>query len=206
MNAIILMADVIGSSKKDAKHLMKDFKATVESVNRNYDKSILSPLTITLGDEFQGVVKNTHEAVKVILALEDSIMELDKPFKLRYVVHEGKIETSINRNRAYEMLGPGLTEAREKLDSLKSTRKRFHVSLHDQSLNEQVGLMFTIYQGIADRWTKGQLKVVNAFMQLGDYKKVAEKLKKDPSVIWRRKKHLMIDEYNSVKELMLKAA
>lgn len=206
MNAIILMADVIGSSKQDAKHLMKDFRAVVESVNKKLDKGIVSPLTITLGDEFQGVVKNAHEAVKVILGLEASIMELEKPFKLRYVLHEGKIDTSINKNKAYEMLGPGLTEAREKLNSLKSTRKRFHVSLHDQSLNEQVNLMFTIYQGIADRWTKGQLKVVNAFMEFGDYKKVAEKLKKDPSVIWRRKKHLMIDEYNSVKELMLKAA
>lgn len=206
MNATILMADVIGSSKQDAKHLMKDFKAVVESVNQKHEKGLLSPLTITLGDEFQGVVRNVHEAIKVVLALEDAIMELAKPFKLRYIIHQGRIDTPINHEKAYEMLGPGLTEAREKLTSMKSSKKRFVVSIADKALSDQVGLMFTIYQGIADRWTPGQLKVVNAFMELNDYKKVAEKLKKDPSVIWRRKRTLMIDEYNSVKELILNAA
>ncbi len=206
MKRTIVMADVIGSSRQDAKHLMKDFKAVVDHVNSKNESNLLSPLTITLGDEFQGVARNAHAAIELILALEDAIMDLAKPFRLRYVVYEGPIDTPINKEKAYEMLGAGLTEARERLNALKSTKKRFDVSIGDQELNEKVNLMFTIYQGIADRWTAGQRKVVNAFRELEDYKKVAEKLKKDPSVIWRRKRALMIEEYNSVKELILKVA
>jgi SatD family (SatD) len=206
MNRTIVMADVIGSSKQDSKQLMKDFKAVVEGVNGRNENSLISPLTITLGDEFQGIARNAHSAIEVILALEDAIMDLAKPFRLRYIIHEGPIDTPINKEKAYEMLGAGLTDARERLIALKSTKRRFEVSFLNKELNERVNLMFTIYQGIADRWTAGQRKVVNAFRELDDYKKVAEKLKKDPSVIWRRKRALMIEEYNSVKELILKAA
>ncbi len=202
----IIMADVVGSSKQDAKRLMKDFQHVVDKINHDRKTWLLSPLTITLGDEFQGIAKDAHAAVEIILELEEAIMELPKPFKLRYVIHEGEIDTALNREVAHAMLGPGLTDARAKLLAMKSSKKRFEWSLKDVDLSERVGLMFTIYQGIADRWTPGQRKVVNAFRELDDYKKVAQKLGKDPSVIWRRKKTLMIDEYKSLKELIRKAA
>ena len=61
-----------------------------------------------------------------------------------------------------------------------------------------------IYQGIVDRWTTAQQKVVSVFWEeLSDYKKVAKKLKKDPTVMWRRKRSLMIDEITSLKKLMV---
>ena len=201
---VILMADIVGSSKRKGKALMNDFKVAVALVNKKDKHRIVSPLTITLGDEFQGIIKNAQSALQIVFDLEQYLMRLKSPFKLRYVIYEGEIETQLNRKNAYEMLGPGLTQARDALVALKSSRHRFNVSLKDKEVSEKLMLGMVIYQGIVNRWTVAQQRVVSAFWeQLSDYRKVAKKLKKDPTVMWRRKKSLMIDEITSLKKLML---
>lgn len=198
------MADIVGSSKRKGKALMNDFKVAVAMVNKKDKHQIVSPLTITLGDEFQGIVKNAHSALQIVFDLEQYLMQLKSPFKLRYVIHEGEIETQLNRKNAYEMLGPGLTQARHLLTILKSSRHRFCISLNDKAVSTKLMLGMIIYQGMVDRWTAAQQKVVTAFWEhLSDYRKVAKKLKKDPTVMWRRKRSLMIDEITSLKKLML---
>ncbi|MEJ0055423.1 MAG: hypothetical protein WDN75_07070 [Bacteroidota bacterium] len=122
---------------------------------------------------------------------------------MRYVIHEGEIDTPVNHKNAYEMLGPGLTYAREELTTLKPSRHRFRISLKDTVVAEKLTLGMIIYQGIADGWTTAQQKVVSVFWEeLSDYRKVAKRLKKDPTVMWRRKKSLMIEEIASLKKLM----
>ena len=201
---VILMADIVGSSKRKGKALMNDFKVAVALVNKKDKHRIVSPLTITLGDEFQGIIKNAQSALQIVFDLEQYLMRLKSPFKLRYVIYEGEIETQLNRKNAYEMLGPGLTQARDALVALKSSRHRFNISLKDRTVSTKLKLGMVIYQGIVDRWTVAQQRVVSAFWeQLSDYRKVAKKLKKDPTVMWRRKKSLMIDEITSLKKLML---
>jgi hypothetical protein len=197
------MADIVGSSKRKAKTLMQDFKKIVADTNKRSAKNILSPLTITLGDEFQGVIKNPNAAIQIVLEFEEQLLSLKKTFKLRYVIQEGEIETKLNKARAYEMLGPGLTEAREKLTAMKSAKNRFHVSLEDKELSEKLNLMLIVLQGISDKWTPAQQKIVSAFLEFGDYRNVAKKLKRDPTAVWRRRKSLMIEEFNSLKKLML---
>jgi SatD family (SatD) len=200
---IVLMADIVGSTKKKSKSLMADFKNTVAEINRSDKKHILSPLTITLGDEFQGVVKDAYGAFRVIFDLELSLMRLKRPFRLRYVIQEGRIDTKLNRVKAYEMLGPGLTAARKQLNAIKSSKARFKIALSDQPLTAQLALVMNSYQGITDQWTPAQQKVVVAFLdQHLDYRKVATKLKKDPTTMWRRKRSLLIEEVDSLKKLI----
>lgn len=201
---IILMADIVGSSGRKGKALMANFKKVVEGVNEKNGTRILSPLTITLGDEFQGVVKNAQAALQIIFDMEKELMVLKSPFKLRYVIQEGEIQTPLNKKTAHEMLGPGLTDARERLTSLKTSKNRFQVTLENKDVAENLNLLFVIFQGITDQWTAAQQKVVATFLDLDDYRKVADKLKKDPTAIWRRRRSLMIEEFNSVKKLMLK--
>lgn len=202
----ILMADIVGNSARKGKPLMASFKKVVEEVNEKNASGIHSPLTITLGDEFQGVVKNTKSALQVIFDMEKQLMTLRSPFKLRYVIQEGEIDTPVNRKIAHEMLGPGLTEARKRLMALKTSKQRFEVALENKEVTESMNLLFVIFQGISDQWTQAQQKVVATFLDLDDYRKVADKLKKDPTAAWRRKRSLMIDEFNSVKKLLLKIA
>ncbi len=182
---------------------MAKFTEAVEVMNSGNKEHIGSPLTITLGDEFQGVVKSTYGAVKILLDFEYHLLRMKTPFKLRYVVYEGEIETKINRYSSHQMLGPGLTKARSELSKLKSTKNRFMVFLKDELLSDKMNYGFFVFQGIVDRWTVAQRKVVIALLHNFDYKEVAKILNRDPTVIWRRKRSLMIDEYFSIRKLIM---
>ncbi|MEM7298811.1 MAG: SatD family protein, partial [Bacteroidota bacterium] len=96
MNSFILMADVVDSHEKEGQSLMNDFQVLVKWANTIYGEFIASPLTITLGDEFQGIVSSASKGIDVILGMEEYIIKEEFGFKLRYVLHAGEVETAIN--------------------------------------------------------------------------------------------------------------
>lgn len=199
------MADVIGSGNRNGHDLMINFKEIVDLINKKNKKILLSPLTITLGDEFQGIPCSLESSISLILQIEEQLILLQKKLKLRYVLHHGIIDTPINPNIAYEMLGEGLTRARHLLESLKSERRdRFHVELKDNMyLGELLDLAFVGYQSIVDSWRFKDFEVVRDFINYkGDYKKVAQKSGKDNSSVFRRRDSLQIREYFSSKKLL----
>ncbi|MFT2007576.1 SatD family protein [Pontibacter sp. 13R65] len=199
----ILMADIISSSRHKGDLLMKQFKEVVNTVNEKHKELLLSPLTITLGDEFQGVALNLEAAIKVIVALEEVIVLQYKPFKLRYVLNFGQIETPINHEIAYGMLGNGLTEARELLEQVKHHRgERFIVKTGNQRQSITLQKTFILYQWLVDAWKPADSQLIGAFLQESDYKVVAEQLGKVRSLMWKREKSLKIKEYLAARDLL----
>lgn len=205
MNYSILMADIISSRSKNSKELMSQFKELIKQINLIFKSDILSPLTITLGDEFQGVVKSDEVAIKIIFALEECIVQHEYKFKLKYVLNNGIIDTEINKKNAYEMLGEGLTKARKLLNENKGSENRFLISLNekDDFKEEYINKVFLIYQNYVDNWKSKDMKAVYNFLKYDDYKIVGNILNIDRSSAWRRKKSLNINEYKITKELIL---
>ena len=113
------MGDIIESSDKAGKDLMEHFKGLVDIVNRKYKKNILSPLTITLGDEFQAVINDLESAIDILFYMDRRLLSSDLFYNMRYVINYGVIDTPINKHSAHEMLGKGLTDARNRLNELK---------------------------------------------------------------------------------------
>lgn len=202
MKGFILMADVVHSGKKPAEKLMKNFKAVVESVNQSCKSGILSPITITLGDEFQGIVKDLKSGISAILRMEEEIVASGRKFQLRYVLYEGEIGTAINPERAHEMLGPGLTNARKTLENSKKARNRFRIAVGNKELSERLSKLFFLLQHFIDNWYEKDIAVVNDFLKGMDYKAIAKKLNKDISTLWRKQKSLSIEEYFVCKTLI----
>jgi hypothetical protein len=204
MEYYILMADIISSSKKNANLLMEQFKDVISKVNNLQNKNLFSPLTITLGDEFQGVVKNLENSIEVIFMIEESILESSYDIKLRYVLNYGEIETKINSNIAHEMLGSGLTNTRKRLNVLKNEDFRFLILLDEKRnrLQERLNKSFVLYQSFIDSWKLKDYKIASEFLKNEDYKIVAEKVNLDKSSAWRRKISLHINEYFTIKNLI----
>ncbi|WP_187774957.1 SatD family protein [Pedobacter sp. BS3] len=197
------MADIIKSRDLNQERLINSFKQSVDRINTSCKKNIQSPLTITLGDEFQGVMTDLSGAVNTILALEEDMVVTAVPFKLRYVLMEGKIETPINSKIAYGMLGPGLTQARETLNNLKETPQRFNFVLTNQELSGILNEAFIVYQQVVDDWNiEKDGELIKNFLLLKDYKLVAEKLHKNRSLMWKREKSLKVEEYEAMKKII----
>jgi len=203
MKQYILMADVVASGKKDQKQLMKDFKKLITEINESYANDILSPLTITLGDEFQCVLKDLAVSIQIILHLEEAIIHQKMNFQLRYILNQGNIETPINKAIAYEMLGAGLTEARQKLTDAKQHKQRFLITIDNKFQQEILTDAFKIAENIIDKWDlEKDYEVVSNFIKFKDYKIVSEAVNKTRSQLWKREKTLNIESYNSVKNII----
>lgn len=200
----IIMADVVESRKANQTLLIKDFKNIVQFMNKKWNTSILSPLTITLGDEFQGVLKDMNSCYKMVFDIEEFIIENSMGLKLRYVLNYGSIETPINKNMAYEMLGQGLTDSREQLNKLKSKPQRFLVfSNKNEKKTNILNELFFLYGSYVDSWKLKEYQMVSEFLINKDYKVVADNLGLNRSSSWRRFKSLQIEEYNITKNLIL---
>lgn len=201
----ILMADIVDSRKYNSTVIIIEFKRIVSIINQRWKNEILSPLTITLGDEFQCIINTTENAIKIIFDIEEEIIKTNQNFKLRYVLNFGKIDTQINKDIAYEMLGEGLTVAREKLNSLKTSKNRFQIITNQNSSAQLImNDLFKIYENFIDNWKISEYHIVKEFLLNKPYQEVAEKLDINISSSWRRQKSLNIEEYSICKNLILK--
>lgn len=203
-NYTILMADIINSGESNQNRLINSFKKIIEGINLENKKLLISPLTITLGDEFQGISTNTIDAIALIFKIEEKIIQQQTGFKLRYVLYEGKIDTPINKNIAYGMLGEGLTNARLALTAIKSGNNRFYCELKNGLMSLALNNALFIYQNIIDAWKISRdYELIVRFIALQDYKLVADSLNKTRSQIWKREKTLRIEEYFSIKRVIM---
>jgi len=203
MKSFILMADVIDSTSLDGKKLITTFKDIVDQANKKYKNVIASPLTITLGDEFQGVISSLSDAIDIIFYLDSLLLKVQPIYKLRYVIYYGDIDTEINKSRSYEMLGEGLTQARQELQNIKKTGADVIVKgLPLKQKDAKLNLAFVLYRSIYNDWYDKDRELVYDFLEIGDYKVLAGQYKKDVSSMWRKNKSLKIEDFNASRELI----
>ena len=196
------MGDVVNSSDYDGEELSKGLKELVESSNKKFGKAILSPLTITLGDEFQGILNSISTGIDLLFHLEEELLKVEPDFKLHYVLLLGEIETEINPDIAYEMMGKGLTEARKMLSSKKRNRKRFRIKLQNKEQTEQLSRIFEVLDTIILNWKKEDYPLILDMINNDNNSEVGELHDKNRDQIWKRRKTLMINEYNLLKDFI----
>ncbi len=150
-----LMGDIIDSeSAVDKRTLHANFNTVIDSANEKFRHSLISPLTITLGDEFQGFNTQIHNAYEIATYIRLYLLELQ--IRCRFVIAQVEIETPINKKIAWNMMGKGLAEARNLLEQ-KSDPNIYRFLLPDYPLItpllNAVGLAMT---DIEESWTKTQ--------------------------------------------------
>nr|VFK12310.1 MAG: SatD family (SatD) [Candidatus Kentron sp. LPFa] len=196
----ILMGDIIRSRAYEAVKLRQEFLQLIDSCNETLRDGILSPYTVTLGDEFQGVASSLGKVIDAIFHMEETSLSHVLPFKIRYVAVYGHIDTPINRIKAYTMMGPGLTKAREILTDKGKGRPRFCFVLDDAHLANQLNRLFSVIGGLIERWHTQDASLVLDMLHNTSNKEVGVIYAKNRSQIWKRRRHLLIEEYRSLKE------
>ena len=124
MKIIVLIGDIIASKKiKDRFAVQKKLTNAFKKINSS-NKNIISPFTITLGDEFQAVYNSAESLFKDIWWINEAIY----PVKIRYSIAVGEITTELNKAQAIGMDGPAFYYARKGLEDLKRTNFIFNFS------------------------------------------------------------------------------
>lgn len=199
MWATILMGDVKGSGNHDPILLANALKNLVAAANADCRAKILSPLTITLGDEFQGLCHSVDDAVDVVLELDHLLLTSDHEFRMRFIVLEGMIDTPINRDTAYGMLGRGLSEARKRISDKAADRANTQFQLADPKQQRTLSLVFEVIDEAWDlpAYQKNRRILDRLLFTDDDDRSVAEDFGKNRSEIWKYRKNWRIRSFRA---------
>lgn len=212
-NYYIVMSDVISSHSYDGNYLSDSLSYLVSKCNQKLGNKILSPYTITLGDEFQGILGNLKSAVESIFFIEEFVKTLapsqldlfgktTMPITLRYSIYYGEITSEINPSIAHGMLGKGLTQARNMLNDKKTNKHRFKFGLDNQKLSKQLNGLFFLLESLIEKWKHSDYPIINEMLINENDHKVGEKFEKNRSQVWKRRKSLRIEDYKTIKTLI----
>lgn len=156
----IIMGDIVKSREhQKAKQLSQLFNEKIFEANQVFKKGIVSPLTITLGDEFQGLVKSFKQAFQVAHQL--SLQLLSHDIRCRFVVGQVDLVSPPNSKVAWNMMGEGLAEAREKLNE-KEDPNFYKFSGFDRKFLILLDGMGRSMSEVEKKWTPTQIHYVSA--------------------------------------------
>ena len=118
---LAIIGDLVKSkSITDREAIQDKLESTLHNINERYSQVVISKFLITLGDEFQGLLRPTNLLFDIIT----DIVEAIEPVQIRFGVGYGSISTKIN-DVALGMDGPAFYEAREAMD--KAHKYKGHV-------------------------------------------------------------------------------
>jgi len=100
-------------------------------------------------------------------------------------------------------MGPGLTRTRELLTNKKRGRKRFEFDLYDETETLQFSRLFEVLDVFILSWKKEDYPLILDMIQNDNNAEVGEMYEKNRDQIWKRRRTLMINEYNQLKDFIL---
>jgi hypothetical protein len=182
-----IIGDVVDSRKIDNRNdVQKQYVEAINKINREYPDDIASKFLITLGDSFQGLLKKSNNILKIIEEIEDSMA----PFKLRFGIGIGTINTSIIVEDSSLIDGPAYHNARFAIDDvkIKNSKKNDVVCVNVKSdnniLDNLINSALSLCSLIKSNWSDKQRVVIDLnIKQKKSQVEIAEILNiKQPSV------------------------
>jgi len=153
---LVIIGDIRGSRQLPRRaELQKLMEAELERINEEFRESLESGFVITLGDEFQGMLKRPEDAVAVLGAL-DSAFVLEMP--VRYGLGLGAVATEV-RDLAVGMDGPCFHRAREAVQRGKRDDRWATVSGFEDD-DRTINALLRLVGDIRSRWTEVQRETV----------------------------------------------
>jgi hypothetical protein len=203
MDHFILMSAIRHRGSVNASDIESQLKNVTNVINKIHKKHFITSLDMVMPHEFQGITNSLQGSLEIIFDIEECLIENDLDFKLKHVLYHDTLETIQSKHTAYERLGFGLIDARQRLDLIKKTDSRFLIATSNEKVSLYLNNLFLIYEDYVDSWRKKDYEYVNAFLNHMNYKEVATLFKLNVSSGWRREKSLKMKQYYTIKEMIL---
>ncbi|MGM0451315.1 MAG: SatD family protein [Pseudomonadota bacterium] len=171
MNRLVMIADIIDSRNLASRgEVQEGLESTLGELNRR-NGQLLSPYTITLGDEFQAVFSGADHLFPDILA----IMRKLHPVELRFALGVGPLSTAINPEQAIGMDGPAFHRARDLLSSMKHDSRTLAITglPEDDGLQEAALGLFNLQ---LRKWRPNRLDILQRLLEEQEIPAIARHL------------------------------
>lgn len=152
-----LIGDLVESKKlPDRQYVQEQLKQILAELNQEYSSAVASNLTVTLGDEFQGLFKTPD----VLLEIADKIKFRMLPVKVRFGIGFGDITTDITRELSIGADGPAYWHARAAIESVHDTGGLMIIWDEDSPLQQVVNDSLALCDFVESRWRDSQTALI----------------------------------------------
>lgn len=203
---IAVIGDIIKSkSILDRQKTQQELQSVLLQINQRHQVSLASRFTITLGDEFQGLFKDS----KGLLHILDEISFALRPIRLRFGIGVGTLTTELDPTTSIGADGPVYWKAREAIDYVHKNNDygRANIHLGVQEPDDTVSLINQILKLTAlqvSGWRDSQTEVYKIILEEEimdpeeiNHQRIAKKLGILPSSLTRRFESSGIKRYMS---------
>jgi len=159
-----LTADLVASRRAGDRNLVQTrVETALDQANRDFADDLAVPLSVTLGDEWQGLFRCPGRALAADFHIRHSLY----PLAVATGVGVGDLSTPL-RERTPLMDGPCFHRAREAVERAKQERGPATVlATEDPLLDGAVNALCLLLHGLAGRWTEKQFLSLQAYLAHG---------------------------------------
>ena len=144
-------------------------------------KALLSPYTITLGDEFQAVYGRADDLFHDFWSIRYAIF----PVRIRFSIGVGTLTTRINPGSAIGMDGPAFHRARQGIEELKRSGGAFRVTEMDQTRHRWINPGLDLISHASHNWKRNRLLVLERLLAGQDAKAISKAANFSPTAVYK---------------------
>ena len=189
---IAIIGDLINSKKiKDRKNFQSRLQKSFLKINEDFKEIIVSKFTLTIGDEFQALIKPNK---KVMFLLDRLYTDIDHEFRMG--IGYGEISTEINPEISIGSDGEAVWNARKSINYVHnnnySGKCNIYFSSNDEINDNTINTLFLLTEILKNQWTKIQketfLKMIenNIYSELFNQQEFANKIEISESSLSKR--------------------
>lgn len=193
MRYIAIIGDIKESKKlRKRGQIQEKLNELLKHINEVYCEDIASKFIITLGDEFQGLLKRSEHILDIIKYIQQDMY----PIMLRFGIGYGEIYTNILRDAAIGADGPAYYAAREMIEKIHEQEKRLKKRAADIQISmygtedfeiTEINTILALVKIIEDRWSEKQRFTIWDMAQNGgSQEECAKRMGTTQSTIARR--------------------
>ncbi len=183
MKVICVIGDLIGSrNSPDRTGLQDRLNQALATINETSRTHLLSPCTITLGDEYQAVYRDAETL------FQDAWLVLERvyPEKVRFSLGVGTLTTPVNPDQAIGMDGPGFHVARAAMESpFKRSGSLFRLSHADRPVDPWIGPALDLLSHETHRWKRHRFMVFQRLLTGADPKRIAQEANISATAVYK---------------------
>lgn len=172
-NYAVITGDIIGSRRvKNRIELQSAVEEKLSFINTGFAPDIAVNFQVTLGDEFQGMVKNLSATPIITSALREQLY----PINVRLSIGIGPIATKINKVIS-KMDGPAFHLSRKGIGQISQRGERITIYLtSDGDANHILNAITLLTDILLQKRTDKQWQAIKLYRKERNLKKVADKL------------------------------
>ena len=199
---LALIADVIDSKMVQERfNLQKQLEKTLRKMNELFGDYLASCFTLTLGDEFQALLKVDAPVFQIIDTLRSEL----SPTQLRFGIGLGEIVTAIDPLQSIGADGPAYWNARAAINLVHQKNDYGNTQIYFSSGNDSKDLLVNALiasgEAIRSGWRGSQEEILLDLLQRSVYsetfsqQELAQSLAIQPSALSKRLKSSSIRVY-----------